>query len=500
MSAHRRSSVAGRGQAQRGAFLQRQPLGPRRVLPEQRAAAYLQRAHRLLEGGLEAAVDGHDLAGGLHLGADAAFAEGELVEGPARYLHHHVVQGRLEGGGGLLGDGVGDLVQALADGDLRRHAGDGIAGRLAGQGRAAGHARVHLDDVVRRGRGVLVLPGGDLRPRRQGELDVAAALDAQGADDAQAGRAQHLVLLVGEGLAGRDHDAVAGVDAHGVEVLHVADGDAVVGAVAHHLVLDFLPAQQAALQQHLVDGAGGQPAGHDALHVVLGVGDAAAGAAQGVGGAHHQGQAQPAGHLSRLVHGGDGGALRHRLADVGQHALEELAVLGLADGVQRRAQEAHAVAVEDAGVGQVHGQVEAGLAAQRGQEAVGPLALDDAGDDVDGEGLDVDDVGDALVGHDGGGVGVDEDGGDALLAHGLAGLRAGVVELRRLADDDRPGADDEDLLRFAHSLALTGASPVLSSCAAAAPSAGRGRRRRLSRRPGPAPGGWRPRPAAASGR
>ncbi len=34
----------------------------------------------------------------------------------------------------------------------------------------------------------------------------------------------------------------------------------------------------------------------------------------------------------------------------------------------------------------------------------------------------------------------------ALLLEGLAGLRAGVVELGRLADDDGAGADYEDLL------------------------------------------------------
>ena len=96
------------------------------------------------------------------------------------------------------------------------------------------------------------------------------------------------------------------------------------------------------------------------------------------------------------------------------------------------------VALEDSGFGQRHRQVQASLSAKRGQEPVGPFALDDARDDVDGQGLDVDDVGDVLVGHDRGRVGVDEDRGDALLAQGLAGLRAGVIELGCLADDNRP--------------------------------------------------------------
>ena len=34
------------------------------------------------------------------------------------------------------------------------------------------------------------------------------------------------------------------MDAQGIEVLHVADGDTVVEAIAHHLVLYLLPALQ----------------------------------------------------------------------------------------------------------------------------------------------------------------------------------------------------------------------------------------------------------------
>ncbi len=55
-------------------------------------------------------------------------------------------------------------------------------------------------------------------------------------------------------------------------------------------------------------------------------------------------------------------------------------------------------------------------------------------------------VGDVLVGHDGGGVGVDQHHLDALFLQGAAGLGAGVVELGGLADDNGAGADDQDFL------------------------------------------------------
>ena len=63
--------------------------------------------------------------------------------------------------------------------------------------------------------------------------------------------AEHVVLAVRQCLARRDDDALAGVDPHRIEVLHVADGDAVVEAVADDLVLDLLPAFQILLDQHL---------------------------------------------------------------------------------------------------------------------------------------------------------------------------------------------------------------------------------------------------------
>ena len=91
-----------------------------------------------------------------------------------------------------------------------------------------------------------------------------------------------------------------------------------------------------------------------------------------------------------------------------------------------------------------HGGVEGGLAAERGQEGVGFFADDDFFDDLGGDRLDVGAVGELRVGHDGGRVGVDQDDTVALLAQGLAGLDAGIIEFTGLADDDRAGADEED--------------------------------------------------------
>ena len=96
------------------------------------------------------------------------------------------------------------------------------------------------------------------------------------------------------------------------------------------------------------------------------------------------------------------------------------------------------------GLDQFHGQVQGRLAAERREQRVGALLLDDLGDDLRGDRLDVGGVGHLRVGHDGGGVRVHQDDAVAFLAQRLAGLGAGVVELAGLADDDGARPDDHD--------------------------------------------------------
>ena len=90
--------------------------------------------------------------------------------------------------------------------------------------------------------------------RIDGKLDVrASGLDADLANDGNGGVAHGLVFAVGKRLRRSDGDGVAGVRAHGIEVLDGADDDDVVGEIAHHLQFVFLPAEHRLLDQHLVD-------------------------------------------------------------------------------------------------------------------------------------------------------------------------------------------------------------------------------------------------------
>ena len=336
MTASSASSAIARSAQGRGQVVERRR--PRRVLRQRTRAGLLQAPQGLVEGRPERPVDRHHLAGGLHLAAQGPVGAGELVEREARQLHDQVVEGRLEGGHGRPRHDVRDLREPPSDGDLGGDAGDRVARGLAREGRAAAHPGVDLDD------GVVA------RVRREGELDVAAALHAEAPDDRERGGPEPLVDGVGERLDGGDHDRVAGVDAERVHVLHRADGDARVVGVAHHLVLDLLPADQALLDHHLADRAGAQ-AGPDPFPVGgLRLDDPAPGAAEREGRPDDRRQADR----------GKGGVARDgailvgrpfddrrggvRLLEPVQEVAELLAVLGHLDRPQRRAQHADVVA------------------------------------------------------------------------------------------------------------------------------------------------------------
>ena len=75
-------------------------------------------ADGLLDGLLKRATDAHDLTHGLHAAAEQPTDAVELLEIPARNLHHDVVQTRLKARARNLCDGILDLIQRNAETQL----------------------------------------------------------------------------------------------------------------------------------------------------------------------------------------------------------------------------------------------------------------------------------------------------------------------------------------------------------------------------------------------
>ena len=395
----------------------------------------LQRTHGFAEGLLKGAANRHNLAHGLHARGERGVGTLELLEGKARHLDHTVVDRGLKAGGRGLGDVVDDLVERIAHSQTRSGLGDGETRGLRGQRGRTAHARVHLDDDQATGVGV------------HGKLHVGATgLDADLLQNGERGHAHALILKVGERLRRRHGDGVAGVHAHGVEILDGAHDDAVAGVVAHDLHLILFPALDGLLDQHLVGGRKLQTLAHDGDELLVGVSDAAAGAAEGKARAQYAGIAHALGDSLGVGHAVGIARARDLQANLGHGLVKELAVLAALDGGQVAADHLDAVLVERAVLCQFDGGVQTGLAAQRGQQRVRALFLDYALDKLGGDGLDIGAVGQARVGHDGRRVGVDQDDLKAILLEHLAGLGAGVVKLAGLANNDGARTNDEDTL------------------------------------------------------
>jgi hypothetical protein len=127
---------------------------------------------------------------------------GELLEREARPLDDDVVDDRLEGGARAR-DVVLELVERVADGELRRDLRDGVAGGL------------DASALERDTRGFISMTWTRPSSGLDRELHVRAArLDADLGHDGARRVAQPLVLAVGQRHRRRDGDRVARVDAH----------------------------------------------------------------------------------------------------------------------------------------------------------------------------------------------------------------------------------------------------------------------------------------------
>ena len=137
----------------------------------------------------------------------------------------------------------------------------------------------------------------------QRKLDVAAALNAECADDLERAVAEHVVFLVGERLRRTHDNRIPGVDADGIHIFHVANGDGGVIGVAHHFIFDLFIAFDALFDQDLADRGERQGIFHDGKEILLAVRKAAAGAAQGKSGTQNDRVADVARRFETFLHG-----------------------------------------------------------------------------------------------------------------------------------------------------------------------------------------------------
>ena len=242
----------------------------------------------------------------------------------------------------------------------------------------------------------------------------------------------------------RSHnDGVTGVHTDGIHILHPADGDGLVVGVTHDFKFDLLVTFDALFNQHLVNGR--KPEGIDAdLHkFFLIVCKSASRSAESKSRTQYNGIADffssPLCVLQVI------GNLRgdDRLADGLAHFLKKLTVFGPLNALAAGAQKLNPAFAQNTFPLKLHCKVQSCLPADAGDNGIRPFIAQNFGYIVKCQRLHVNLIGNRGIRHDGSGIGVDQHNLVALFFERQAGLRARIVELRRLADHNRAGPDDQ---------------------------------------------------------
>ena len=90
----------------------------------------LEGPDRLHKRPLKIRADAHNLSRRLHLGRKRSLGIDKFIKRKPWNFHDTVVERGLKAGKSLAGHRVWDLIQRIAEGDLRRHLGNRIPGRL----------------------------------------------------------------------------------------------------------------------------------------------------------------------------------------------------------------------------------------------------------------------------------------------------------------------------------------------------------------------------------
>lgn len=375
-------------------------------------------ANGLLDGLLEGSANSHDLSDRLHGGTNVTLHVLELGQIPTGDLGDDVIQRRLEVGAGGLCNRVGKLGERVAETNLGSSVCERVTGSLGSKSRRTRETGVDLDDSVVESVWL------------QSVLDVTLTNNTEMANNLDSGGTEHVVLLVAQGLGRRNDNGVTSVNAKGIEVLHVADGDAVVGGVADNLILDFLPSLQGLLDQDL-RGQSERPSRHVA-ELLLIMRESRSKTTQSVGSADDDGVSNNLGGFQCLLDGSDSNRLGDGDVNLPESLSEELSVLTGLEGLDWRSQDLDSVLLEKSHAFHLDTQVQGGLATESEEDSVRLLALDNIFDIFGGNRQIVDLVGEHMGSLNRGNVRVDEDRGDTSFFQSLQCLRTCEGETSQL--------------------------------------------------------------------
>ena len=202
---------------------------------------------------------------------------------------------------------------------------------------------------------------------------------------------------------------------HGIDVFHVTYSDTVACAVAHHLILDLLPACNTALHKNLSHTGKAKTVFQNGFQLHLIVGDTAAGTSQCISGTKHHRITDGIGKRDTVLNAFHHLGSRTGLTDLFHGVLKFLTVLSLFDGSCRCSQKLYIVGSKEAAFLKLHTQVKTGLASQRRKDTVRLFLFNDLLKDLCRKRLDINLICNIFICHNGGGIGVYQNNLNALL-------------------------------------------------------------------------------------
>jgi len=196
------------------------------------------------------------------------------------------------------------------------------------------------------------------------------------------------------------------MDTNRVNVLHVADCDAVSCAVSHYLVLDLFPSGDTSLYKNLAYTGKTETILKDLTKLRLVVCDTAAASAKCVCRTENNRISDGLCKLHTIFYGCNDLGCCNRLADLFHGIFELLTVLSLTDGSCCGTDQSYVVFFQEAFLLKLHGKVQSCLATQCRKYTVRFFFEDQLLYDLNSQRLDVNSVCDVFICHDGSRIGV----------------------------------------------------------------------------------------------
>ena len=197
------------------------------------------------------------------------------------------------------------------------------------------------------------------------------------------------------------------MNAHRVKVFNGANDNAVVGVVTHDFHFVFFPTEKAFFDEYFSSGREVETTVNDYFEFLLVIGDATTGSTES------EGWPDDEGHRANFIsddfgffHGVSYAGDWKIEADLDHGIFEPLSIFTFVNGIGVCPDHFDAELVQRAGMEEIHGNVECGLAPEGGKKSVRLLFDNNFLNDLGRDWLDVGPLGKLRISHDGGRIGV----------------------------------------------------------------------------------------------